>query len=115
MATPQRRMPKDRISTAGQRASGSTSRRKVATIETAHTGKGPIVSTMRHLGSPIAKSFSEALRIDTEAGSSEATLCATTELMHRSKQHLYWITSSAVASIASGIVSPSAAAVLRLT
>ena len=54
---------------AGQRASGSTSRRKVATIETAHTGKGPIVSTMRHLASPIAKSFSEALRIDTEASS----------------------------------------------
>jgi len=33
------------------------------------TGKGPIMSTMRHLASPIAKSFSEALRIDTEAGS----------------------------------------------
>src|SRR6516162_5531327 len=31
-------------------------------------GKGPIMSTMRHLASPIAKSFSEALRIDTEAG-----------------------------------------------
>src|ERR1700730_1930190 len=29
----------------------------------------PIMSTMRHLASPIAKSFSEALRIDTEAGS----------------------------------------------
>ena len=27
------------------------------------------MSTMRHLASPIAKSFSEALRIDTEAGS----------------------------------------------
>jgi 2-iminobutanoate/2-iminopropanoate deaminase len=26
------------------------------------------MSTMRHLASPIAKSFSEALRIDTEAG-----------------------------------------------
>ena len=28
-----------------------------------------MISTMRHLASPIAKSFSEALRIDTEAGS----------------------------------------------
>ena len=27
------------------------------------------MSTMRHLASPIAKSFSEALRIDTDAGS----------------------------------------------
>ena len=27
------------------------------------------MSTMRHVASPIAKSFSEALRIDTEAGS----------------------------------------------
>ena len=27
------------------------------------------MSSMRHLASPIAKSFSEALRIDTEAGS----------------------------------------------
>jgi len=27
------------------------------------------MNTMRHLASPIAKSFSEALRIDTEAGS----------------------------------------------
>ena len=36
----------------------------------AHTGKGrSIMSTIRHLASPIAKSFSEALRIDTEAGS----------------------------------------------
>ena len=33
------------------------------------TGKGPIMSTMRHLASPIAKSFSEALRMDTESGS----------------------------------------------
>ena len=28
-----------------------------------------IMSTMRHLASPIAKSFSETLRLDTEAGS----------------------------------------------
>jgi len=33
------------------------------------SGKGPIVSTIRHIASPIAKSFSEALRIDTEDGS----------------------------------------------
>src|SRR4051794_12085286 len=33
------------------------------------TGRGLIMSTVRHLASPIAKSFSEALRIDTEAGS----------------------------------------------
>ena len=59
---------KVRISTAGQRASGSTFAGRAATIETAHR-KGPIMSTMRHLASPIAKSFSEALRIDTEAGS----------------------------------------------
>jgi enamine deaminase RidA (YjgF/YER057c/UK114 family) len=39
-----------------------------ATIET-FTEKGLIMSAMRHLASPIAKSFSEALRIDTEAGS----------------------------------------------
>ena len=31
--------------------------------------KGPIMSTSRHLASPIAKTFSEAVRIDTEAGS----------------------------------------------
>src|ERR1700738_2514828 len=30
--------------------------------------RDPMLSTMRHLVSPIAKSFSEALRIDTEAG-----------------------------------------------
>jgi 2-iminobutanoate/2-iminopropanoate deaminase len=31
--------------------------------------KEPIMSALRHIASPIAKSFSEALRIDTEAGS----------------------------------------------
>src|SRR5262249_7093546 len=31
--------------------------------------KGSIMSTMQHLASPIAKSFSEALRLDTETGS----------------------------------------------
>ena len=54
---------------ARQRASGLTPRGERRHIETTHTGKGPIMSTMRHLASPIAKSFSEALRIDTEAGS----------------------------------------------
>ena len=34
-----------------------------------YTGKDSIMGTMRHVASPIAKSFSEALRIDTEAGS----------------------------------------------
>ena len=53
------------------RDSGPRARRLAARLPPSrpHTGKGPIVSTMRHLGSPIAKSFSEALRIDIEAGS----------------------------------------------
>jgi len=51
---------KDRISTSGQRASGSMSRRK-GHHETAQE-RGPIVSTIRHIGpARIAKSFSEAL------------------------------------------------------
>src|SRR3984893_3377096 len=41
---------------------------RATTIETAQE-RSPIMSTMRHLASSIAKSFSEALRIDTEAGS----------------------------------------------
>ena len=54
----------------GQRASGSTSRRKGLPHHRDRSyRKGPIMSTMRHLASPIAKSFSEALRIDTGAGS----------------------------------------------
>jgi len=68
LATPSCRMPKGPDIDRGIVGSGSTSRGKGATIETA-PGKGPIMSTMRHLASPIAKSFSEALRIDTEAGS----------------------------------------------
>src|SRR5260370_27088558 len=60
---------KDRISTAGQRASGSTVSREGPPPSRPLTGNGPIMSTMRHLASPIAKSFSEALRVDTEAGS----------------------------------------------
>src|SRR5208282_2687432 len=54
----------------GPRDSGPRARqpRGAATIETL-LGKGPIMNTMRHLASPIAKSFSEALRIDTDAGS----------------------------------------------
>src|SRR5271156_6978225 len=60
-----------RISTAGQRASGSTSRRKGRHHhrDRSYRKGSPIMSTMRHLASPIAKSFSEALRFDTEAGS----------------------------------------------
>jgi 2-iminobutanoate/2-iminopropanoate deaminase len=60
---------KDRISTAGTAGLGLDSLAgRAATIETAHR-KGSIMSTMRHLASPIAKSFSETLRIDIEAGS----------------------------------------------
>jgi hypothetical protein len=60
-------MPKTTGYRLRDRASGSTSR-NAATIQTL-AGKGPIMSSLRHLASPIAKSFSEALRIDTEAGS----------------------------------------------
>ena len=61
--TCQKRLDIDR----GIGASGSTFR-NAATIETP-AGKEPIMSASRHLASPIAKSFSEAVRIDTEAGS----------------------------------------------
>ena len=41
-------------------------------------------------------------------------LCATTGLVHRTKQHLYSITSSARSRNDSGIVNPSALAAVRL-
>jgi hypothetical protein len=41
----------------------------------------------------------------------DCPLCANSGLMHRSKQHLYSITSSARASTVSGTVRPSALAV----
>src|SRR5262249_9504494 len=44
----------------------------------------------------------------------EASLCATTGLMHRSRQHSYSITSLAMASRVGGTSRPSALAVLRL-
>src|SRR6266436_3407455 len=47
---------------------GSMSRRK-SHHHRDRQERGPIMSTIRHLASPIAKSFSEALRIDTEGGS----------------------------------------------
>jgi 2-iminobutanoate/2-iminopropanoate deaminase len=57
---------KDRTSTADRGLGLDVSQgRDLETL----TGKGRIMSAMRHLASPIAKSFSEALRIDTEAGS----------------------------------------------
>jgi hypothetical protein len=45
---------------------------------------------------------------------SSCPLCANSGLMHRSKHHLYSITSSARASTAGGTVRPSALAVVRL-
>src|ERR1035437_80945 len=45
---------------------------------------------------------------------SEMTLCAISRLMHRSKQHLYSMTSSAVVSSDGGTVRPSNLAVFRL-
>jgi 2-iminobutanoate/2-iminopropanoate deaminase len=67
LAIPPFNMPKTTGYRPRDRASGSTSR-NTATIETL-AGKGPIMSALRHLASPIASSFSEAVRIDTEAGS----------------------------------------------
>jgi enamine deaminase RidA (YjgF/YER057c/UK114 family) len=67
LAIPPFNMPRRLDIDRGTRASGSTSR-NAATIETL-AGKEPIMSALRHLASPIAKSFSEAVRIDTEAGS----------------------------------------------
>src|SRR5262249_44201878 len=57
----------DSISTAGQELRV----RRLATPPPLRRfqEKGPIMSALRHLASPIAKSFSEAVRIDTEAGS----------------------------------------------
>ena len=69
LATPPCRMPKGPDIDRGTAGVGLDSLAGRAATSRPLTGKGPIMSTMRHLASPIAKSFSEALRIDTEAGS----------------------------------------------
>jgi 2-iminobutanoate/2-iminopropanoate deaminase len=69
LATPPYRMPKGPEIDHGTAGLGlDVWQERTTTIETAQQ-RDPVMSTMRHLASPIAKSFSEALRIDTEAGS----------------------------------------------
>jgi 2-iminobutanoate/2-iminopropanoate deaminase len=69
LATPSRRMAEGPDIDRGTAGLGLDDSQEGRRHQDRSQEKGPIMSTMRHLASPIAKSFSEALRIDTEAGS----------------------------------------------
>src|SRR5271169_3029844 len=69
LATPPFRMPKGADIDRGTAGLGLDLSQEGPPPSRPLKRKGPIMSAMRHLASPIAKSFSEALRIDTEAGS----------------------------------------------
>jgi 2-iminobutanoate/2-iminopropanoate deaminase len=53
----------------GHRLLGPACTSDINRLRNNSAGKEPIMSELRHLASPIAKTFSEAVRIDTEAGS----------------------------------------------